>query len=388
MTSDSPLRLVCLSPYAYDSAPNMRFRFEQWAPELDAHGVKLSFVHFAHDMLDRAQRQGDTGALLKQSITRYPGWVREVFRALQESDGVIVPIKAALAGPPLIEAMLHGLGVAFVYDVDDGHHLGNPRGGGIKSALIQCDWRVPYLGRWAKMVSVGNEELATYYRGINEHVTIWPTTVSMSRYTQKPTRSKTSKPLVVGWTGSPHTAMYLQELLPMLATLQSEVDFEVFVFGAQIDLGEVRGWCEPWTREREVAAIHEMDLGLMPLTDDPWARCKCGFKAIQYLATGVPALVSDVGVNAKIVEDGISGYVIKDDSEWAGALRALLGDASKRARFGQAGRAHIQRAYSNASIIPLIAADLKAAFKRDPAAASRQARSMQELTKAMYLIMT
>jgi hypothetical protein len=41
----------------------------------------------------------------------------------------------------------------------------------------------------------------------------------------------------------------------------------------------------------------------MPLAlDEPWSRGKCAYKLLQYMAAGVPAVGSDVGMNADLIE--------------------------------------------------------------------------------------
>ena len=89
-----------------------------------------------------------------------------------------------------------------------------------------------------------------------------------------------------------------------------------------------------------------MDIGIMPLTDTPWARGKCGYKLIQYMACGIPVIASPVGVNAELVEHGVNGFLASSDAEWAETLQTLLHDPDLRARMGEAGRRKVEREYS------------------------------------------
>jgi glycosyltransferase involved in cell wall biosynthesis len=95
-----------------------------------------------------------------------------------------------------------------------------------------------------------------------------------------------------------------------------------------------------------VADILDMDLGLMPLMDTPWARGKCGYKLIQYMACGLPVIASPVGVNREIVQHGVNGFLAETDSEWRTALSTLLGDPALRLTMGQAGRKMVEDRYS------------------------------------------
>jgi glycosyltransferase involved in cell wall biosynthesis len=107
----------------------------------------------------------------------------------------------------------------------------------------------------------------------------------------------------------------------------------------------------PWKKATEIDDLLSFNVGLMPLTDDPWAKGKCGFKALQYMALGIPALLSPVGVNTKIVEDGVNGFICKNEEEWYQALEKLITDAKLRENMGIAGRKKVEECYSVTSNI-------------------------------------
>ncbi|MGZ9928063.1 glycosyltransferase, partial [Escherichia coli] len=62
-------------------------------------------------------------------------------------------------------------------------------------------------------------------------------------------------------------------------------------------------------------------MGLMPLPETEWALGKCGFKAIQYMALGIPAVVSGIGANKVIVPNGQAGYLCTTQDDWYTALK-------------------------------------------------------------------
>lgn len=84
----------------------------------------------------------------------------------------------------------------------------------------------------------------------------------------------------------------------------------------------------------------------MPLYDDELTKGKCGFKAIQYMSLGIPAIVSAVGVNTEIVDDGVDGFVCHNDTEWELKLASLLMDNEKRKQMGKHARDKIINKYS------------------------------------------
>ena len=101
-----------------------------------------------------------------------------------------------------------------------------------------------------------------------------------------------------------------------------------------------------WSEDTEVDAIQSMDIGVMPLPDTPWARGKCGYKLIQYMACGLPVVASPVGVNKEILEHGVNGFLAESDAEWRTAIEALISDPDLRRRMGAAGRKKVENEYS------------------------------------------
>ena len=120
---------------------------------------------------------------------------------------------------------------------------------------------------------------------------------------------------------------------------------------------------EPWSLAREVALFNTCDIGVYPLTDDEWSRGKCGFKAIQFMACGVPVIASPVGVNRDIIEDGVNGFLAATPDEWVAKLARLLAEPALRARFAEAGRCTVEQRYSLRVNAPRVAETLRAAVR-------------------------
>ena len=101
-----------------------------------------------------------------------------------------------------------------------------------------------------------------------------------------------------------------------------------------------------WSPVREAEDVAACHVGIMPLPDDEVSRGKGGMKALQFMATGRPVVVSPVGVNRQIICDGENGLVASSADEWTKALERLAEDRALRARLGEAARATVQRDYS------------------------------------------
>jgi glycosyltransferase involved in cell wall biosynthesis len=101
-----------------------------------------------------------------------------------------------------------------------------------------------------------------------------------------------------------------------------------------------------WKKEDEIEDLLNFNIGIMPLKDDLWAAGKCGFKALQYMALGIPALVSPVGVNTKIVDDGLNGFICKTPQDWEVAIEKLIQDHQLLLQMAQQTRKKIIDHYS------------------------------------------
>jgi glycosyltransferase involved in cell wall biosynthesis len=173
-----------------------------------------------------------------------------------------------------------------------------------------------------------------------------PTVVDLDRYPVGNDRVRHDV-FTVGWIGSPSTTRYLNEVQPALSTLSEGGKARLLLVGAEhISLDGVPIESRRWTEASEVQDVHDFDVGIMPLTDDPWSRGKCGYKLIQYMACGLPVIASPVGINNQIVEQGVNGFLAQTPDDWLHALTTLRDDVKLRARLGAAGRAKVEAQYT------------------------------------------
>ncbi|RMH49595.1 MAG: glycosyltransferase, partial [Alphaproteobacteria bacterium] len=250
--------------------------------------------------------------------------------------------------PPALESALLPRRVPLVTDYDDAvfHRYDLHRRAAVRRLLGR---KIDRVMAASDLVMAGNAYLADRARAAGApRVEIVPTVVEAARYAAPATPVDRNGAPVIGWIGSPSTwREYMVPMLPMLTDVarRSGARLRVVGSGARPDLDPLVDVL-PWTEADEVARIHEMDIGIMPLDDSPWARGKCGYKLIQYMAAGLPVIASPVGVNAEIVEHGVNGLLARDADEWRDALATLLADPALRARMGAAGRRRVEERYS------------------------------------------
>jgi glycosyltransferase involved in cell wall biosynthesis len=200
----------------------------------------------------------------------------------------------------------------------------------------------------SQLVTAGNAYLADRARKAGAvHVEVVPTVVDLSAYSVR-FISFSNTAVRVGWIGTPNTwNAFGQTLHTQINDTLAAHGARFCAVGAELEARRV-GNLEviAWSEDTEVDAIQSMDIGVMPLPDTPWARGKCGYKLIQYMACGLPVVASPVGVNKEIVEHGVNGFLAESDAEWRTAIEALLSDADLRRRMGAAGRKKVEDSYS------------------------------------------
>ena len=101
-----------------------------------------------------------------------------------------------------------------------------------------------------------------------------------------------------------------------------------------------------WKYATEVEDLQNIDIGTMPLNEDVWSRGKCGLKALQYMAAGIPAVCSPVGMNSEIIQDGRNGFLASGEEDWFNKLSLLIEDRGLRQKIGEAGRQTVEEKYS------------------------------------------
>lgn len=245
-----------------------------------------------------------------------------------------------------------GHSIPYIYDFDDAFFLKYSLDRFKKVSFLLRDKFNPIVKN-AAAVTAGNNYLATYARQWNAATHVLPTVVDTTRYTPVPARQ--NGVLTVGWIGSPSTSVYLSELAKPLAELGREGPVRFLVVGgysAAIPGVEVVNM--PWSEATEVDMINTFDIGVMPLFDDEWAKGKCAFKLIQYMACGVPVVASPVGANVEVVTNEC-GLLAGSAVEWLAGLRTLRDSPALRQRLGDAGRERVVANYSLHTAVPKLA---------------------------------
>lgn len=339
--------IYILAPYPKGQAPSQRFRFEQYIDALEQEGYEVNFYSFLSEKAWHTIYQpGNFGGKAVQVFVSFMRRLGLLFR-LKKADYVFVHREMAHIGPPILEWIAAKvLGVKYIYDFDDAIWLPNYSEVNARFQRIKAYWKVKYCMKWATEVTAGNEYLADFARQYNKNVKVIPTTIDLENHHNLIT-DQDQEPLVIGWTGSHTTMRYLSEIVPVLQRLEKEYSFEFRVISNEkpdFDLRSLR--FVKWEKETEIADLARIQIGVMPLVEDQWSAGKCGFKALQYMALGIPTLLSPVGVNKTIVSDEKDGLYCATATDWENNLRRMIEDMELRKTVGTAGRQRVENNYS------------------------------------------
>lgn len=196
-------------------------------------------------------------------------------------------------------------------------------------------------------VVVGNNYLAS--RSRNANTTIVPTVIDHSKYDLK-VRDKCTCEVRIGWIGTPYTQKYLVELANVLDGISSRHNFSLVLIGADSSIKKyfkkTNLELNEWQYESEIEQLNSIDIGIMPIPDEPFENGKCGYKLIQYLGVGKPVIGSNVGVNKKIIQDCNAGFLVGNLSEWEFRLTQLIEDENLRLKLSANAKKNIKRLYS------------------------------------------
>jgi glycosyltransferase involved in cell wall biosynthesis len=341
------MRFLFLAVHAPDRAPGQRFRFEQYLGSLRGRGIQCDYS-WALDADDSrvlySPGRVPQKALLSLRLLA-KRWL-ETF-SVRKYDLVFVQREALYFGGPFLELHAKKCGAKLVFDFDDAIWLADMSAFNKRFRWVKSPAKVPRMLAAADLVLAGNRYLADYAASYNQRVQIVPTTIDTDLYQPRPARPE--GPVCIGWSGSFSTIRDLRLALPTLRRIRARfgdrVRFKV-IGDASFRDEELGVTGQAWRSETEVADLQEIDVGLMPLPDNDWSRGKCGLKGLQYMALGIPTLMSPVGVNAEIIQPGTNGYLPRTDEEWERSLAELIESADLRAKIGAAGRARVEQHYS------------------------------------------
>jgi glycosyltransferase involved in cell wall biosynthesis len=348
------MKVLAIVPSLYDTSPGQRFRIEQWEHLLREKGVEITYSPFETEELREVLHQNGNFLPKIQNIIRNMSHRRREVKTLKAFDLVYIFREAALLGLPWFERRIADSGVPIIFDFDDAVFVAykSPSNGYL--SYLKFPNKTGEICRLSAHVMAGNQYLADYAKQHNQNVTIIPTTIDTEKY-QVTEKKADSEAITIGWSGSFSTVQHLDTIRGVLQELAKQEKFHLRVIGTpNYELSGVETEALNWRSETEIEDLRKIDIGIMPLPDEAWSKGKCGLKALQYMALGIPTVCSPVGVNSTIIQDGENGFLADGKDEWIGKLKRLLHSSELRKKLGMAGRKTVEESYSAKSQAPRV----------------------------------
>lgn len=332
------------------TVPSARFRVREYKSRLSDLNVELH--EFSHK----------TEAYPPSEKIARPFWaarrLTELYRSARKSRAYDVSLiqREFISSYATIEGLTKA---PRILDVDDSIHL------------LREGKAARQIAGISDRIIVGNSYLADIYSKWNRDIVILATGVDGDKYTpltvditDKASYRDAGDIITIGWIGTAANFQYLEWLEPVFKIILNRhpnVRLKIVSnLSPKFSLLPQSQWAySSWSEASEAADIQSMSIGIMPLMDSEWARGKCSFKMLQYMACGLPVVVSPVGMNNEVLAQGDIGFGAASIDDWVDALDTLINSASKRSDMGRNGRRLLETHYSLNKLAPILASYLQ-----------------------------
>ena len=347
-------KILFIAAHRKDRAPGQRFRFEQYFDYLNANGYNcdLSFIINENDdkvLYSKGKYFDKVMIALKSAVIR----LKDVLRR-NDYDIIFVFREGFLTGTVLFEELLSKSKAKMVFDFDDAIWHFDVSEANKSMGWLKNPGKTARLISFADIIFAGNQYLADYAKHHNDNVVIVPTTIDTDEYVATPFVDK--KQICIGWSGSVTTIKHFEMAIPFLKILKAKYGerIKIKVIGDKsYSNHELNISGRGWRRETEIKELSEIDIGIMPLPNDEWAKGKCGLKGLQYMALNIATIMSPVGVNTDIIQDGTNGFLADVSEEWVDKISRLIDDSNLRRTLANNGRTTVLEKYSVKANAPL-----------------------------------
>jgi len=341
-------RILFVASHRPDRSPSQRFRFEQYLSFLKQHGYDYHFSYLITASDDKifyapGNLHNKLFIFLKSALRRF----RDVMNA-SHYDIIFVQREAFMTGLSYFEKKFAKSKARLVFDFDDAIWNHDVSDANRKFGWLKDPGKTSRIIEMSDLVIAGNQYLADYASKYNKNVVIIPTTIDTQEYRSEKVNENQDK-VVIGWSGSITTIRHFELAIPFLKKLREKYGDKLVikVIGDGNYKNNGLGIIGlPWKKEDELQELSTFDIGIMPIPDDDWSKGKCGLKGLQYMALEIATVMSPVGVNSDIINDGVNGFLASDVNEWVTKVSRLIDDAGLRKQLGRAARETVEKQYS------------------------------------------
>lgn len=359
------MKILFLVPYPTEGASN-RVRVEQFIPYMESKGVLCKvrpfvnkrfygILYLPHCYLEK----------IFWFIICTSNRILDIYRA-RRYDIVFIHREAYPFFGPFIEFILYKMHSTIVFDFDDAIFLPSTSKYNTYIGKLKNPNKTSKIIKMSALVIAGNNYLRDFALRYNNNTIVIPSSIDTEVYRPRPAEKSEEKDIVIGWVGSNTTKNFLYLIKDVFVRLSARYKNVTFnIVGADFSIiGIDKIITKKWSMQEELKDLQGFDIGIMPMPDNDWTKGKCGFKAILYMACGLPVAASPVGMNLEIVDDGGSGFLAKDADSWVEKLSILIEDEALRQKMGKAGRENVIERYSLAVWRPIFLENLMKTYQQ------------------------
>jgi glycosyltransferase involved in cell wall biosynthesis len=340
-------KVLFIATHRPNRSPSQRFRFEQYLSFLKQNDWDCDFSYLISEKADKVfYKKGHF--LQKILITLNAFFIRLInLMNVSKYDLIFIQREAFFTGTTFFEKRFSKSNAKIIFDYDDSIWLSNVSDANKKWEWLKNANKTKDIIALSDMIFAGNQYLADYAKQVNNNIYIIPTTIDTNEYNKIPQTNK--KQICIGWSGSITTIQHFEYAIDSFIAIQEKYQDKVCfkVIGDNQYKNERLGITGlAWKKETEIEELSSFDIGIMPLPNDEWASGKCGLKGLQYMALEIPTIMSPVGVNNEIIQNGKNGFLAESKKEWIEAISQLIESETLRKELGQNARKTVLEKYS------------------------------------------
>jgi L-malate glycosyltransferase len=340
--------ILIICPFPQDVAAGQRLKYEQYLDHWRENGYEITVSSFMNQSMWRVvYLKGRYVAKILGTIRGYFHRIYDLFR-ISKYDIIYIHMWVTPFGSTLFERIVRVLSKKLIYDIEDNTMVAVSSNVNSIIAFLKNPNKNKFLMRVADYVVTSSPTLNDYCFDINKNRKCKYISSSVNTDVFLPVNHyNNQRKVTIGWTGTFSSKQYLDLLRNVLIELRSRCDFKLLIIGnfeykfSGVDIEVIQ-----WSSDNEVKDMQKIDIGIYPLSDDPWVYGKSGLKAIQYMAFGLPTVATDIGTTSQIIKHMSNGLLVTDDKEWVQALEQLIKDPELRKELGENARRTVVEKYS------------------------------------------
>lgn len=294
-----------------------------------------------------------------QNLADHTPWNDRLFLALGENaDAFITTLLWKKKDILLMMNLRHYFRMKWIVDTDDNMYAVHPENtakdyvGELLENREKCLWLADGL-----TVSVPN--LKIIYSGLNPNIYVQKNGIDFKIWDDLVV--KPHKGIRIGWDGGKGHQPDLKMIEPVIKEIKKQYPEVTFVtMGLPVDFSdEHHKWVPMMAYPKKLASLG-LDIGLSPLIDSSFNRCKSNLRWMNYSALKIPVVYSPTE-NQK----GLPGMKAESHHDWFEMLSILIEDTKLRTKLGNGQYKHLKENYDMKNNVQGLAQWIKDLHRQD-----------------------